>query len=376
VDYVTENEVEQDNNENELESDEENLTDDEDDENGMRIDMGVETDVMETTENFQLRALITKVRKIVKTFRRSPLKNEVLQKYVKQDHKKELQLVLDSKTRWSSMLSMLERFNILKTSLKKALIDVKADIILYESEWDAVSRISKNLMPVKLAVDALCRADANLISADGKFTFMLQIFSEDDEFGLELKKELELQLNRRRTILSDVLQYLHNGGKTKIHKSISGHSKTEINKIIISLARRLNDESTAEIDSTDSESDPDTVFELEPNESFENETQPSLQKLLQQNIQQSLLQPKTRNLKKSSIQSAIRNELKFWDDGGSRGPFLENIYKNLLCIPPTSVEAERAFSAAGAFSTKIRSRLNDTTLDNLCMLRSFFKKPT
>ena len=148
MDYVRENKVEQDNNENELESDEENLTDDEDDENGMQIDMGVETDVMETTENFQLRALITKVRKIVKTFRRSPLKNEVLQKYVKQDNKKELQLVLDSKTRWSSMLSMLERFNILKSSLKKALIGVKGDIILYESEWDAVSRISKYLMQI------------------------------------------------------------------------------------------------------------------------------------------------------------------------------------------------------------------------------------
>ena len=113
-------------------------------------------------------------------------------------------------------------------------------------------------------------------------------------------------MNRRRTILSDVLQYLHNGVKTKIHKSISGHSKTEINKIILSLARRLNDEITAEVDSTDPESDPDLVFE--PNESFESETQPSLQKLLQQKIQQSLLQPRTRTLKKH--QSNLQFEMK------------------------------------------------------------------
>jgi hypothetical protein len=42
-------------------------------------------------------------------------------------------------------------------------------------------------------------------------------------------------------------------------------------------------------------------------------------------------------------------------------------------IPPTSVEAERAFSAAGVLCTKTRSRLSDTSLDTLCFLRSYFR---
>ena len=32
---------------------------------------------------------------------------------------------------------------------------------------------------------------------------------------------------------------------------------------------------------------------------------------------------------------------------------LEQLFKALLSIPPTSVEAERAFSAAGLFTTKL-----------------------
>jgi len=36
------------------------------------------------------------------------------------------------------------------------------------------------------------------------------------------------------------------------------------------------------------------------------------------------------------------------------------------------VEAERAFSAAGIFTTKLRSRFSDNSIDTLCFLRSFY----
>ena len=44
-------------------------------------------------------------------------------------------------------------------------------------------------------------------------------------------------------------------------------------------------------------------------------------------------------------------------------------------IPPTSVEAERAFSAAGLFVTKIRSSLDDNAINELCFLRKYFLNP-
>ena len=363
----TEKEVDEDDYESvlDLDSDEEDLSDDE----GMQVGTRNECDV-EITEKFTLRNVIMKVRVIVRMFRRSPLKNEVLQKHVKEDHGKELQLLLDSKTRWSSLMSMLERFNLLKSSIKKAIIDIKADTFLNDSEWNIISTVSRNLKPIKLAVDALCRADANLLSADATFTFVLENFDENEEIGREMKKEFEVQINRRRTVVSDVLQYLHNGGKTKIHKNILRRSKTEITKIIISLIQRLSGEVALEIDPTVSEST--KMDDDKPIESLE--TQLSLQEILQQKIKESLSESRSKVLQKSSIHSEICSEMKFWDEGGSRGMLLEDFYKSLLTIPPTSVESERAFSAAEAFSTKIRKKAQRQNIGHFVLFKKLFQK--
>ena len=53
---------------------------------------------------------------------------------------------------------------------------------------------------------------------------------------------------------------------------------------------------------------------------------------------------------------------------------LEKIYCSLPTIKPTSVEAERAFSAMGLFATKIRSKLNDDTLNAMAVMRQFYKQ--
>ena len=53
--------------------------------------------------------------------------NEVLQKYVLLKQNKELSLVLDCKTRWSSMYKMVERFICLKKCISKALLDLSIE---------------------------------------------------------------------------------------------------------------------------------------------------------------------------------------------------------------------------------------------------------
>lgn len=55
------------------------------------------------------------------------------------------------------------------------------------------------------------------------------------------------------------------------------------------------------------------------------------------------------------------------------GANLTKVYKALKSIPPTSVESERVFSSAGMICNKIRSSLNDDSLDALVSLRSFFQ---
>ena len=73
------------------------------------------------------------------------------------------------------------------------------------------------------------------------------------------------------------------------------------------------------------------------------------------------------------LTNVIKAEVAVFVSGGRRGRCLEQVYGYLLTIPATSVEAERAFSAAGVLATKVRSRISDTSLDKLCLLRAYYR---
>ena len=54
---------------------------------------------------------------------------------------------------------------------------------------------------------------------------------------------------------------------------------------------------------------------------------------------------------------------------GEKPAKLKTLQKDLATIQPTSVEAERAFSMAGLFLTKIRNRIEDKTLNRYMFMR-------
>jgi len=74
------------------------------------------------------------------------------------------------------------------------------------------------------------------------------------------------------------------------------------------------------------------------------------------------------------LTNSIKAELAVFDNSGTRGRCLEQVYAYLLTIPATCVEAERAISAAEVHATKVRSRLSDTSLDMLCFLRAHYQQ--
>ena len=110
--------------------------------------------------------VVNKVRIIVELFKRSPLINEVLQTYVREKHPNGLQLILDCKTRWSSLLNMLERILKISVPVKESLLDLNIEIKLTDEEFTKVSFVVQALQPFKIAVEALCWRDANFISAE------------------------------------------------------------------------------------------------------------------------------------------------------------------------------------------------------------------
>ena len=76
--------------------------------------------------------------------------------------------------------------------------------------------------------------------------------------------------------------------------------------------------------------------------------------------------------KSSEVQDTFAREIGLFIAGKKQTSELQLLHKALQVIPPTSVEAERVFSAGGLFLTKLRSRMSDTTLDKLMFLKFFF----
>nr|CAI5823485.1 unnamed protein product [Callosobruchus analis] len=62
-----------------------------------------------------------------------------------------MQLILDCKTRWSSLFSMLERFVFLENCVKKAMIDFKMEP-MSSSEFQLLNNLAKLLEPIKLTL--------------------------------------------------------------------------------------------------------------------------------------------------------------------------------------------------------------------------------
>jgi len=58
----------------------------------------------------------------------------------------------------------------------------------------------------------------------------------------------------------------------------------------------------------------------------------------------------------STVLSDKKKEMQLFEGGGLRGKNLQAAYLYLLTIPPSSVESERTFSAAGVLCTRIRTR--------------------
>ena len=313
--------------------------------------------------------LIKKVRKIVKLYKRSPLKNEKLQHYVKIDFGKEQSMLLDSKTRWNSLLTMLERFCKLKNCIMKTQIDIESDLALTMEnlEFDRLQELVDALSPIKCAVEAVCRRDANLLTADASLNFALdKLYTASTPISLELLEALRRRILERRTDQSSVLQYLHTGSLTDDSVDIvfQNMAKTKISKFILNLTLRLNPHHQ----------------ELEENVEIEEREVP-IEKRKKTDLQQELAlalekvgeRAHKAKLQDTNLQSTITKEMNLFEAGGTRGFHLELVYQYLMTISPTSVESERVFSSAGYLCNKVRSSLSDETLSELSFLRSYFQ---
>lgn len=232
--------------ENESDSESDNEDDEDYDSGEIEIDyVGDQYEEKKIEIGDDFKSAIAKVRKIVKMFKRSALKNEILQRYVVLDFKRERQLLLDMKTRWNSLSNMLERFYELKSCIEKALVDIDPDLRPTQEEFKLILDIGKALKPVQLAVEALCRRDANLVTADAILIFAFnQLYQQESVISKNLFETLKNRIKERRSELSGVLQYLHSNDQDllntipELKPIFDSPSKRKVETVVLNLILR------------------------------------------------------------------------------------------------------------------------------------------
>ena len=222
----------------------------------------------------------------------------------------------------------------------------------------------------------LCKESANLISAENAITFVNDELAKlDTPIANALKERFEERIiQRRNNVLVHLMMYLENP-KFIDKKKDSLQVKIEKNKIVklaVSLIQRLFmeegdfemtkeegeiiivEEKDSKAEVTDSKSlslDEKFATFLKTKENFMSDSEPSI----------------------DHLEKIVKREMALFEASKSLPKNLSNLKKSLHSIKPTSVESERAFSVMNAFATKIRSRLNDDTMDAMIFLRQYFK---
>ena len=75
----------------------------------------------------------------------------------------------------------------MKDCITHALIDPESETRLEDNEWSTINDLISALQPVKATVEAVCRRDADLFTADVALKFM---FSKLEELGSFTSSEL------------------------------------------------------------------------------------------------------------------------------------------------------------------------------------------
>jgi hypothetical protein len=211
------------------------------------------------------------------------------------------------------------------------LIDLGSSISLDEEELNMIHNLVTTLEPVKLAVDALCRCDATLLSAAQWFRLWIMINNlGNSDLAVQLKESLSRRMNQRRTKDSSLLQCLHKSNQTYAELELDPLLNFEhlSNATIVSMVTGLS-----------KPLDHNEPFELESDETAEVEID------LQLSMQEKLAFAIDKELN-SKICSKSRTT-KEVEVEGKREANLESCYENLNSIPPSSVEPGHVFSGCG-----------------------------
>ncbi|XP_038220906.1 uncharacterized protein LOC119838839 [Zerene cesonia] len=330
------------------------------DDNEMNDPFFIKKPIISTEPQLLYKNTIDKVRKLVRYFKNSTSRYGFLQTLVKKKYEKEIDLIIDCKKRWSTLCEMIGRFLKMKEIVKKCVQCFNVDLFTSDEELRLLTEIHDSLVIIKATVTALCKPNANLLTADAALRFMLRKLDEQDNdtsrhFAMTLREHIQ----RRRTTMSSLLQYLHDHHSYDKYEDCETFKKPtagEFVNIIVSLLTRLkqqNDVDQTEVihnyTETNEQSFDDPLRSEEDEElSIEKQLEKEINNSCHDKLPVSKLQTHELDLKR-----IVMGEICIYNSvGGSRGTYLTMAYEYLLCVVPAIAEAEQYFySSKQAYKT-------------------------
>lgn len=288
------------------------------------------------------------LRIVVKFFKRSTVKNNLLQIYVKDEHGTELELLLDVKTRWNSIAPMIERALKIKGSLQQALEELGRSDLWEAIDMEFLEELLSILSPIKLTVEALSRSDCNLMTAEGAMNFLTsKLQTMDTDWSDRFLQNITTRISQRK-----------NESIVSVMKFVQSPSSQprQVLETSANLLKRLYPVEPEEVEAMDQD-----VVHVQEEYSLVDELNAAISAATTEN----LINPGFDKLKQEF------NIFKLTGNKTENVILLQNALKT---IRPTSTESERTFSLANNFCTKIRSKLSDKSLNALVFLKSHFLK--
>lgn len=305
---------------------------------------------------------IKKLRSCVKMFKKSQLKQDKLQYYVKKEIGHQVLLKLDVKHRWNSLSMMISTFLKLKECVNHALLDLHLETFS-EAEIKLLENLAQTLQPLEIAVKKLSSDSVTLLDSEGIWLFLLKSLKKQNNtisqnVLVSLKQRIQ---ERRNVVLNTLFLYLHSGGFPVSTEYITYSSKYQV----IYFAEELFNRLFINPDSSDLSESSESDLEY-----FESESQNLEDELI------STLKEIQNPSKKAKVvkTSDLKEDFEYLDKFSKRSNKLNLLYNALLTINPTSTISERVFSVSSLIKNKLRNRMSPNHLNCILFVKYYFKK--
>nr|XP_055041440.1 E3 SUMO-protein ligase ZBED1-like [Misgurnus anguillicaudatus] len=323
--------------------------------------------------------LLGRIRRITGFFHRRAIANHELLEKQKLLQLPVHKLKTDVATRWNSALDMIERFLEQQPAICAALLSPQvrksgSDICtLSETDISTAEEIASALKPMKDATLIISEDSTPTLSVIAPLHF--QMLHDTEAAGVAVAdtpviREIKLAIHddlakryssaRDKRMLFKALPFLTEDDQLDIHANVVSEAAA--------LERQVNSEE-AEVESETPQQEEGPAPKRRPSALITLLGKTFTEVSVVRRSSSSRAEEELKKYLEAPPLSLSENPLSWWRTHQTAFPLLAGLAKRYLCIPGTSVAAERVFSTAGDIVTAQRSSLTPAHVDQLLFLQ-------